>query len=82
MGVGGSCWRGVHVGQCVVVWQSGGVMVEMVRGSSHQLKRSQRVEIAWSWKLLVVEGALEMALEMASRLWIMVSAGVMVRMVR
>jgi hypothetical protein len=46
MGVGGSCWRGVHVGQCAVVWRSGRVTVEMVRGSSHRLKRSWRVEIA------------------------------------
>ena len=57
-------------------------MVVIVRGSSHQLKRSHRVDIAWSWALLVVEGALVMELKMASRLWTMVSAGVMVRMVR
>jgi hypothetical protein len=44
-------------------------MVVMVRDSSHQLKRLQRVDIAWSWALLVVEGALVMALDMASRLW-------------
>ncbi len=55
---------------------------EVVRGSSHQLKRLQRVEIAWSLALLVVEGALVMALEMASRLWTMVLAGVTVGMVR
>jgi hypothetical protein len=66
----------------VMVWWSGGVTVEMVRGFSHQLKRSRRVEIAWIWVLLVVEGALEMALEMASSLWTMVSTGVTVRMVR
>jgi hypothetical protein len=54
----------------------------MVHGSSHQLKKSRRVEIAWSWALLVVEGALEIALEMASRLWTMVLAGVTVGMVR
>ena len=82
MEVGGSCWRGVLVDQCVVVRQIGGVMVVMVRGSSNQLKRSRRVEIAWSWVSLVVEEALVMALEMASRLWTMVLAGVMVRMVR
>jgi hypothetical protein len=69
MGVGESCWRGVNVGQCAVVWWSGGVTVVMVCGSSHRLKRSRRVEIACSWALLVVEGALKMALEMASRLW-------------
>ncbi len=80
MGVGGSCWRGVLAGQCaVVVWRIGGVLVH---GSSHQLKRLQRVEIAWSWASLVVEGALVMALEMVSRLWTMVSAGVTVGMVR
>ncbi len=82
MGVGGSCWRGVLVGQCAVVWRIGGVMVVMVCGSSHQLKRSQRVGIAWCWVLLEVEGALVMALEMASRLWTMVLAGVTVGMVR
>jgi hypothetical protein len=82
MGVEGSCWRGVHVGQYAVVWRSGGVEVEMVRGSSHQLKRSWRVEIAWSWALLVVEGALEISLEMASRLWTMVLTSVMVGMVK
>jgi hypothetical protein len=63
MGVGGSCWIGVLVGQCVVVWRIGGVTVVMVRGSSHQLKRLRRVDIAWSWALLVVEGALAMVLE-------------------
>jgi hypothetical protein len=57
-------------------------MVVLVHGSSHRLIRLQRVDIAWSWALLVVEGALVMALEMASRLWTMVLAGVMVRMVR
>ncbi len=80
MGVGGSCWRGVLVGQCAVVWQIGEVTVVMVHGSSHQLKRLQRVDIAWSWASLVVEGALVMALEMASWLWTMVLAGVMVGM--
>jgi hypothetical protein len=81
MGVGGSC-RGVLVVQCAVVWRIGGVTLVMVLDSSHQLKRSRRVEIARSWASLVVEGALVMALEMASRLWTMVSAGMTVRMVR
>ena len=81
MGVGGSCWREVLVGQCAAVWRIGGVSVVLVRGSSHQLKRLRRVDIAWSWALLVVEGALVMALEMASRLWTIVSAGVKVGMV-
>ncbi len=83
MGVGGHCWRGVLVGQCVaVVWRIGGVAVVLVGGSSHQLKRSRRVDIAWSWAPLVVEGALVMALEIALRLWTIVLAGVMVGMVR
>jgi hypothetical protein len=83
MGVGGSCWRGVLIGLCVaLIWRIDGVTVVLVRGFSHQLKRSRRVDIAWSWALLVVEGALVMALEMASRLWTMVSAGMMVGMVR
>ncbi len=43
---------------------------------------SWRVDIAWSWASLVVEGALVMALEMELRLWTMVSAGVTVGMVR
>ena len=51
-------------------------------GASHWLKRSRRVEIACSCASLVVEGVLEMALVMASRLWTMVSAGVTVGMVR
>ncbi len=35
-GGGGSCWRGVLVGQCAaVVWRIGGVTVVLVRGSSH-----------------------------------------------
>ncbi len=63
-GVGGSCWKGVLVGQCAVVWLIGGVTVVLVHGSSHQLKR-QRVDIAWSWALLVFEGALVMELEMS-----------------
>jgi hypothetical protein len=54
----------------------------MVCDSSHHLKRLQRVDIAWSWALLVVKGASVMVLEMASRLWTMVSADVTVRMVR
>jgi hypothetical protein len=54
MGVGGSCWKGVLVGQCAVVWRISRVMAVLVHGSSHQLKRSQRVDIAWSWVLLVV----------------------------
>ncbi len=70
------------VDQSVAVWRCGGVAVRMVRGSSHQLKRSQRVEIAWSWASLVVEEALVMAFEMASRLWTMVLASVTVGMVR
>jgi hypothetical protein len=82
MGAGGSCWRGVLVGQCAAVWRSGGVTVGMVCGSSHQLKRSRRVDIAWSWALLVVDGELVKALEIASRLWTMVSASVTVGMVR
>jgi hypothetical protein len=80
MEVGGFCWRGVLVGQCAaVVWRIGRVLV---RGSPHQLKRLRRVEIAWSWVSLVVEGALMMVLEMASRLWTMVLAGVTAGMVR
>jgi hypothetical protein len=80
MGVGGSCWRGVLVGQCAaVVWRIGGVTVGLVHGSSHQLKRLRRVDIAWSWVLLVVEGALVMALEIVSRLWTVVLAGVTVK---
>ncbi len=83
MGVGGSCWRGVLVGQCAaVVCRIDAVTVVLVRSSSHQLKRLRRVDIAWSWALLVVEGALVMALEMASRLRTMVLAGVTVGMVR
>ncbi len=35
MGVDGSCWRGVLVGQSAAVWRSGRVTVEMVRESSH-----------------------------------------------
>jgi hypothetical protein len=35
MGVGGSCWRGVLVGQCAVVGKSGRVTMGMVSGSSH-----------------------------------------------
>ncbi len=58
------------------------MIVVLVRGSSHWLKRLRRVDIVWSWALLVVERALVMALVMASRLWTMVSAGVMVGMVR
>jgi hypothetical protein len=58
------------------------VAVVMAHGPSHQLKRSQRVEIAWGWALLVVEGTLVMALEMAFRLWTIVLAGVTAGMVR
>jgi hypothetical protein len=82
MGVGGRCWRGVLVGQCAAVWRSGRVTVGMVHGSFHQLKRLGRVDIAWSWALLEVKGALVMALEIALRLCTMVSAGVTVGMVR
>jgi hypothetical protein len=83
MGVGGSCWRGVLIGQCaVVVWRIGGVTVVLVHGSSQQLKRLLRVDIAMSWAPLVVEGALVMALEMTLRLWIMVLADVTAGMVR
>jgi hypothetical protein len=46
VGVGGNCWRGVLVGQCAVVWRISGVMVVMVRSSSHRLKRSRRVDVA------------------------------------
>ncbi len=46
------------------------------------MKRSWRVEIACSCASLVVEGVLEMALVMASRLWTMAFAGVKVGMVR
>ncbi len=70
---------GVLIGQCAVVWRIGGVLVH---GSSHQLKRMRRVEIAWSWASLVVEEALVMVLEMVSRLWTMVLAGVTAGMVR
>jgi hypothetical protein len=44
MEVGGSCWRGVLVGQCAVVWRIGGVTVVMVCGSSHRLKRPPSVD--------------------------------------
>jgi hypothetical protein len=52
------------------------------RGSSHQLKRFWRVEIACSCTSLVLEGSFVMALEMVSRLWTMVLTSVTVRMVR
>jgi hypothetical protein len=45
-GGGKGCWSGVLVGQSVAVWRCGGVAVARVHGSSHQLKRLQRVEIA------------------------------------
>jgi hypothetical protein len=66
------------------LWGSdgGGFAVVETHGASHWLKRSHRVEIACSCASLVVEGILVMALEMVSRLWIIVSSGVMVRMVR
>ncbi len=70
------------VGQIVGVWRFGGVVVAGMHGSSHKLKRLRRVEIACSWAPLVVEGVLVMVLEMASRLWTMVSAGVTVGVVR
>ncbi len=78
VGVGRGCWRGVLVGQSAAVWRCGRATVEMVRSSSHQLKRSRILEIVWSWALLVVEGALVMALEMALRLWTIVLASVTV----
>jgi hypothetical protein len=56
------------VSQSAVVGRCGGVVLMIGCGSSHQLKRLQRVEIVCSWALLVVEGALLMALEMVSRL--------------
>jgi hypothetical protein len=56
MGVGGSCWRGVLVGQCAVVRRIGGVTVVLVLGPSHQLKRLRRVDIAWIWASFVACG--------------------------
>jgi hypothetical protein len=76
------CWSGVLVGQIAGGWRFTGVVVAGMHGSSHQQKRSQRVDIAYSLVSLVVEEALLMALETASRLWTMVLAGVTVGMVR